>query len=141
MKCKSETARSAKAKLVYYKVIYIISEILAGVKRICGKFAFFARNYREVVRFRVPPPEVICVLVINKSHFLLTIIYKVCIIYLYSKGDKSNMENLLLYVLIAIFMFAFFSALLSILWAESPVMLIFCVIAGCIMSYLNGDWD
>lgn len=141
MKCQNETARSAKARLVYYKVIYIISEILAGVKRICGKFAFFARNYREVVRFRVPPPEVICVLVINKSHFLLTIIYKVCIIYLYSKGDKSNMENALLYILIAIFMYAGLSVLFQILWAESPVMTILAVVGGLAMSYMNGDWD
>ena len=138
-KCKNETARSAKAKLVYYKVIYIISEILAGVKRICGKFAFFARNYREVVRFRVPPPEVICVLVINKSHFLLTIIYKVCIIYLYSKGDKSNMENLLLYVLIAIFVFAFLSAVVPLLWADSPILFTFSVIAGVLITWAQGD--
>ena len=138
-KCKNETAQSAKASLVYYKVIYIISEIIAGVKRNLRKFAFFRGNSSEARWFRVPPPELICVLVINKSHFLLTIIYKVCIIYLYSKGDKSNMENLLLYVLIAIFVFAFLSAVVPLLWADSPILFTFSVIAGVVITWAQGD--
>jgi len=63
----------------------------------------------------------------------------VCIIYLYSKGDKSNMENLLLYVLIAMFMFAFLGAVVPLLWAESPILFTFSVIAGVVIQYLQGD--
>ena len=103
------------------------------------KLAFICVSSSEARWFRVPPPESICGLVINKSHLLLTIRYKVCIIYLYSKGDKSNMENLLLYALIAMFMFAFLSAVVPLLWAESPILFTFSVIAGVVISYLQGD--
>ena len=57
MKCKSETARSAKASLGYYKVIYIISEIFAGVKRILQKFAFLRGFAAKVGGFASRPPK------------------------------------------------------------------------------------
>jgi len=51
------------------------------------------------------------------------------------------MDNLLLYGLVAIFMYALVSTFVSILWAESPALFIFSVIGGCVLSYANGDWD
>ena len=49
------------------------------------------------------------------------------------------MENLLLYALIAMFMFAFLSAVVPLLWAESPILFTFSVITGVVISYLQGD--
>lgn len=49
------------------------------------------------------------------------------------------MENLLLYVLIAMFMFAFLGAVVPLLWAESPILFTFSVIAGVVIQYLQGD--
>jgi len=144
VKCKSEIAQSAKtskSRIRLFILYHAFRRVSREIIRNLHKLAFICVNSSEARWFRVPPPESICVLVINKSHLLLTIRYKVCIIYLYSKGDKSNMENLLLYILIGIFAYAGISVLVSMIWAESPAMLIFCVTAGCIMSYLNGDWD
>ena len=101
------------------------------------KLAFIRGNSSEARWFRVPPPELVCVLVINKSHFLLTIIYKVCIIYVYSKGDKSNMENLIVYFLAGLFLYAFFAAIIPLLWAESPLVFIVCVVGGLLLQYFN----
>lgn len=63
------------------RLIYSLSHICAGVKQNFEKFAFFGGNYGEVVRFRVPPPEIPFHIFINKSHLLLTREYKACIIY------------------------------------------------------------
>ena len=49
------------------------------------------------------------------------------------------MENLLLYVLIAIFMFAFLSAVVPLLWADSPILFTFSVIAGVVITWAQGD--
>ena len=144
VKCKSEIAQSAKtskSRIILLIVYHTSRRVSREIIRNLHKLAFICVSSSEARWFRVPPPESICGLVINKSHFLLTIIYKVWIIYLYSKGDKSNMENLLLYILVAIFMYAGLSVFFQILWAESPAMTILAVVGGLVMSYLNGDWD
>ena len=64
-----------------------------------------------------------------------------CIIYLYSKGDKSNMEDAIVYILAGIFMYALLATIVPLLWAESPILFICAVVGGCALSWANGDWD
>lgn len=51
------------------------------------------------------------------------------------------MDNLLLYTLVGIFMYALVMTVVPILWAESPVMFVLSIVIGCVLSYANGDWD
>lgn len=63
--------------------------------------------------------------------------YNICIL----KGNKRNMDNLLLYTLVGMFMYALVMTVVPILWAESPVMFVLSIVIGCVLSYANGDWD
>lgn len=47
------------------------------------------------------------------------------------------MENAIVYFLIAVFMYAFLSAIIPLLWAESPLMFISCVVGGILIQYFN----
>ena len=75
---------------VYNKVIYILARICAGVKRNLTKICFFCGNSSEARWFRVPPPEVPMRCFTIKVHFLLTIRYKVRIIYICLKANAVS---------------------------------------------------
>jgi len=47
------------------------------------------------------------------------------------------MENAIVYFLIAVFLYAFFAAIIPLLWAESPLMFISCVVGGLLIQYFS----
>jgi len=47
------------------------------------------------------------------------------------------MENLIVYFLAGLFLYAFFAAIIPLLWAESPLMFISCVVGGLLIQYFN----
>ena len=51
------------------------------------------------------------------------------------------MEDAIVYILAAIFMFALLATIVPLLWAESPILFICAVVGGCALSWANGDWD
>ena len=51
------------------------------------------------------------------------------------------MEDLLVTLMAIIFVGICIVTITPLLWAESPIMFITCVVGGLIMSWLNGDWD
>lgn len=51
------------------------------------------------------------------------------------------MEDLLVTLMAITFVGICIVTVTPMLWAESPIMLITCVVGGLIMSWLNGDWE
>jgi len=119
---------------------FIISHLSAGVKRNYKKFAQISVYSRQFERSEVvsrPAPRISLCFPTNKVKFLLTNGYRLCIIYVYSKGDKSNMENAIVYFLVGVFLYAFFATIIPMLWAESPLMFVSCVVGGIIIQYFS----
>ena len=137
MKYKSEPAQSAKSKRVYYSAYSKYITDFRGCQEKFAEICVFAKNLRRRSVVSRPAPRINLRFPTNKVKFLLTNGYRLCIIYVYLKGDKSNMENAIVYFLIAVFMYAFLSAIIPLLWAESPLMFISCVVGGILIQYFN----
>lgn len=51
------------------------------------------------------------------------------------------MEDFIVLLMAVIFVGVCIVAITPLLWAESPIMFISCIVGGMIISWLNGDWD
>ena len=123
-----------------YNKFLIVYQVSTSLSRVFESFLRFCEDLRRRSVVSRPAPEVTLHFFIINVNFLLTIIFKVCIIYLYSKGDKSNMENAIVYILAGIFMYALFATIVPLLWAESPILFICAVVGGLTLPWANGDW-